>query len=145
MYENTIQLLCVFGRHFWFTFLRYVCITYWNNVTVTFRFRLLLRRNFLRHNCTIYLFKWFHFLMTLELHWIMENVEPCELCIEVTLWNGHILVTLIFKVANFLIILLFLIMVRSHLCWYFSTLNVDIMLQLHFIFIQHKDKLFKTS
>ena len=45
-YRNTIQLLCVFGRHFWITFLGYVCITYWNNVTVTFCFRLLLRRNF---------------------------------------------------------------------------------------------------
>ena len=29
------------------TFLLHVCITYWNNVTATFRFRLLLRRNFL--------------------------------------------------------------------------------------------------
>ena len=42
-----IQLLCVFGPHFWMTILWYAYITYWNNVTATFRFCLLLRRNFI--------------------------------------------------------------------------------------------------
>ena len=46
-YGNTIQLLSVFGPHFWITLLWYVCITYWNNVTATFHFSLLLRHNFI--------------------------------------------------------------------------------------------------
>ena len=43
--HDTITL--VLGPHFWITFLWYVCITYWNKVTATFRFCLLLRRNFI--------------------------------------------------------------------------------------------------
>ena len=54
-----------------------------------FRFRLLLRRNFISyfilfHNFT-YLFKWFCFLVTSELRSIMEIIETCELRMEVTL------------------------------------------------------------
>ena len=44
-----VQLLCVFGPHFWITCLRYVCITSLNNVTATFRFCLLLRCNFITY------------------------------------------------------------------------------------------------
>ena len=46
-YVRKYDTVCVFDPHFWITFLWYVCITYWNNVTATFRFRLLLRRNFI--------------------------------------------------------------------------------------------------
>ena len=84
-YGNTIQLLWVFGPHFWINFLWNVCLTYWNNGTVTFRFCLLLRRIFSCHNYSIYLFKWFRFLMASELRCIIEIVETCELRIEVTL------------------------------------------------------------
>ena len=64
-------------------FLWYIRITSWNNFTATLLFRLLLRRNFITyfilfHNLT-YLLKWFRFLMTSELRWIMEIVETCEL------------------------------------------------------------------
>ena len=45
-YRNTMQLLCIFGRYFCSTFLWYVCTTYWNNATATFRFHFLLRLNF---------------------------------------------------------------------------------------------------
>ena len=37
-YGNTIQLFCVLSPHFWITFLWYVCIKYWNNVTATVSF-----------------------------------------------------------------------------------------------------------
>ena len=112
----------MFCIHFWVTFVWYVCITSWNNVTAMFRFRLLLGRDFITyfilfHNFT-YLFKWFRFLMTSELRWIMEIVETCELRMEVKLSNGHILVTLFFKLTNFLIMLIFLIMLRLRLLWY---------------------------
>ena len=46
-YKNMIQLLCVLGPHFWITFVWYVCITYWNNVTATFRFCLSLWHTFI--------------------------------------------------------------------------------------------------
>ena len=58
-YGNTIQLLCVLRPHFWITVLWYDCITYWNNGTATFRFRLILWRNFI--TLQICLFKWFVF------------------------------------------------------------------------------------
>ena len=45
-YVRKYDTVCVFDPHFWITFLWCVCITYWNNVTATFRFRFLLRRNF---------------------------------------------------------------------------------------------------
>ena len=48
----------------------------------------------------------------------MEIVETCELRMEVTLSNGHILVKLFFKLTNFLIRLIFLIMLRLRLLWY---------------------------
>ena len=48
----------------------------------------------------------------------MEIVETCELRMEVTLENGHILVTLFFKLANFLKMLIFLIMLRLRLLCY---------------------------
>ena len=108
MYGKTIPLLCMFGPQFLINFLWRVCITSWNNVTLL----LILFRNF------TYLFKWFRFLVTSELHWIMEIVETCELRMEVTLHNGHILLTLFFKLSNFLIMLIFLIMLRLLLLWY---------------------------
>ena len=46
----------------------------------------------------------------------MEAVETCELCMEVTFCR--ILVTLFFKLTNFLIMLIFLIMLRIHLMSY---------------------------
>ena len=49
----------------------------------------------------------------------MEIVETCELRMEVMLSNGHILVKLFFKLTNFLIMLIFLIMLRLRLLWYF--------------------------
>ena len=130
-------------------FLWYVCIKSWNNVTATFRFRLLLRRNFITYfilfNNFTYFFKWFRFLMTLELRWITEIVETGELCMEVTLWNGKILVTLFFKLTNFLIMLVFLIMLRLRLLCFMFALNMKKMLQSHFIFVQHSGKFFQTS
>ena len=107
----------------------YVCITSWNNVTTKFRFRLLLGRNFITYFilfCNfIYLFKWFRFLMTSELRWIVEIVEMCELRMEVTLQNGHSSVKLYFKLANFLIMLIFLIMLGLRLLWYASIKHGD--------------------
>ena len=47
----------------------------------------------------------------------MEIVETCELCMDVTLKNGHIVVTLFFKLTNF-DMLIFLIMLRLRLLWY---------------------------
>ena len=74
-----VQLLCVFGPHFWITFLRYVCITSLNNVTATFRFCLLLRCNFVTYfilfNNFTYLFKWFRFLMKSELRSLHQKYE----------------------------------------------------------------------
>ena len=48
----------------------------------------------------------------------METVEPCELCMEVTLYNGHNLVTLFFKLTNFLIMLILLMILKLSLLWY---------------------------
>ena len=50
----------------------------------------------------------------------MEIVETCELRMEVMLSNGHILVKLFFKLTNFLIMLIFLRMLRLRLLWYVS-------------------------
>ena len=47
----------------------------------------------------------------------MEIVETCELCMEVMLKNGHIVVALFFKLTNF-DMLIFLIMLRLCLLWY---------------------------
>ena len=123
------------GCHFWVTFLWYVCIT-WNNVTATFRFCLLLGRNFiayfiLLHNFT-YLFEWFHFLMMSELRWIIEIVKMCELRMEVTLWNSHILVAFFFfELTNFLKMLIFLIMLRLRLLWYVCIKYEDVTITFH--------------
>ena len=72
----------------------------------------------------------------------MEAVETCELCMEVTFCR--ILVTLFFKLTNFLIMLIFLIMLRLHLMSYVCIKYGD-NVTIYFMFVQHSDKLFKRS
>ena len=64
------------------------CITYWNNITATSRFRLSLWHTFITSQLRYLFVKWGSFLMTSELRWVMEIVGMCELCMELTLsWS----------------------------------------------------------
>ena len=90
-------------------------------------------------------FQRFTFLMTSELHWIMEIVRTCELFIEVTLsFFSNIIFLAPHLFDNVDIDVKKNDVSLTLFCGTFA-LHLEVMLELRFEFIRHSDVLFLTS
>ena len=111
MYEHTIQLLCMFGPHFWITFLC-DCITYWNNLTAMFRFRLLLRCNFITSQLRFLFVQMVSFFDDVRITLDYGNCKNVWIVYGSYILKWSYFSYIIFQAHQLLLVLIFLIILR---------------------------------